>query len=184
MKYILFLTLVFTNFYAFSQSKISDSYYVTNANDTIKCTIPVPLSLFGRLDLGQVSQRVTLTENSEKKKFKPKEIKAFIISYKDSTYKFVSLEGEKRFCQELINGGKISLYNTFSNNLYDGSTVITAMAIKDSEKAYITFLNQKKKITNLIADCPELLKEWNEEKYTPKQKEEVFMLYNKLMAGK
>ncbi|WP_205943059.1 hypothetical protein, partial [Pedobacter frigidisoli] len=51
--------------------------------------------------------------------------------------------------------------------------------IKDDKVVYLNVINPKKRIAELIADCPTLLKEWVEgEKYTVRDREAIVNAYN------
>lgn len=164
-------TLIFTlTIFSFMQlkSQVDNQYYINNNNDTIKSQI-----------LSYSSKRVVILENGEKKKFKPNEIKAFVFGNGKQT-KFVSLNNDKNNFYEEVISGKLSLYNVYTNNAYNGMTMILPVMMKNDKIVYLNVLNPRKRIAELISDCPMLLKEWNEtENYPTKDKDKITEAYNK-----
>lgn len=171
MKYLLSLLLSLLNICVFSQGR--GSYYVTNSDDTVTADIRIYTNIRGKTDLSMLSKSIIVEGVSETKKLKPADIKAFVITDFDSVYKFVSLPGEKsRFFHEVVSG-KLSFYK-----LYTPGNTLPVM-VKDGKLVYLNVINPKKRITELIADCPALLKEWDEgEKYTIRDREEIAQAYN------
>ena len=148
-------------FNIFSQS--SSDYYISVSNDTVLCKI---------IDFSP--KRVYVTVEGVRKKFKPHEIKCVVFSVGN---KFVSLINDKQnFYREVIVG-KISFY-TFTAQAANYPVIV-----KDDKIVWLNVLNPRKRISNFISDCPELLKEWTEgTKYTLKDKEAIVIAYNNCMS--
>jgi len=180
MKNVLLLTFIFLTLNATSQTRIKDGSYVTTSGDTIVCKIVTTPTIMGDINFSPLAKRVTIIQNDEKIKFKPHEIKSFIVvDDKGVTHKFVSLAGdETRFYNEVING-RLSLYNLYSNHPYDGSMSILPIMVKDEKIVFLNVINPRQRIGDLISDCPDLYKEWTEgDKYSPKNKEAIVRAYN------
>ena len=174
------MVLFFATLQVAAQKRMKDGFYVTTNGDTITCQIVTTPTLMGEINFSVLAKRLTVIENNEKKKFSPSDIQSFVVKDDQGTkHTFVSLRGDKsRFFNEVIKG-KLSLYNLYSNDLYDGSTIIMPIMVKDDKIFYLNFINRRQIIGNLISDCPKLFKEWTEtDKYSPKDKEAIVRAYN------
>ena len=171
MRFFLLIAFIFPSVGSICQS--SNDYYVTNANDTMFCEI-VQMS----------SKRVVVVKNGEKKKFKPNDIKFFTIKG-DKDYKIVSLANDNNnFYREVING-KLSLYHVYTNHPYDRSAAVLPVMVKNGKIVYLNVVNPRKRIGHLIADCPDLYKEWIDgNKYSINDKEAIVNAYNDCMSKK
>ncbi|MCG9791027.1 hypothetical protein [Flavobacterium algicola] len=163
-KLLLFSLFLMTN--AFSQS----NYYISKSNDTIRCEI-----------IWFTSKKLKVNVNGEDKKFSPKDI----MSFNFRGNKFVSLMNDyNNFYKEIISG-KLSFYNVFGNNAYDGSSIIFPIMVKDDKIVWLNVINPKERIAKLISDCPELYNEWVEgSKYSLKEKEAIVNAYNECVSKK
>ena len=73
----------------------------------------------------------------------------------------------------MIFKGKLSFYN-----LYVPGNTLPVM-IKGDKVVYLNVIGARKRIAELIADCPGLLKEWEAgERYTVRDREEIVRAYN------
>lgn len=174
------LTFFFVTWQASAQSRIKDGYYVTMNGDTILCQIVTTQTIKGNINFADLSKRVTIIENNEKKRISPSDIKSFMIKDdQGNKHIFVSLVGDNsRFFNEVIKG-KLSLYNLYANHPYDGSSAILPIMVKNDKIVYLNVINPKQRIGNLISDCPELFKEWTDtDKYATKDKEAIVRAYN------
>ncbi|WP_316845530.1 hypothetical protein [Pedobacter psychrodurus] len=171
MKYTLLFLLSFLSISAFCQR--NGSYYVTHGGDTVDCDIGSYTNLRGRTELSAFSRSITVEGDGGTKKLKPRDIRAFVFLDVDTGYKFVTLAGDKsRFFHEVVKG-KLSFYK-----LYVPGNTLPVM-VKGDKLVYLNVIGAKKHIAELIADCPELVKEWEAgEKYTVRDREEIVRAYN------
>jgi hypothetical protein len=171
MKYTLLFLLFFSALSAFCQG--SGSYYVTHAGDTVDCDIRSYANLRGKTELSAFSRSITVEGDGGSRKLKPADISAFVFVDVDTAYKFVTLPGDKsRFFHEVVKG-KLSLYK-----LYVPGNTLPVM-VKGDKVVYLNVIGARKRIAELIADCPGLLKEWEAgERYTVRDREEVVRAYN------
>lgn len=171
MKYTLLFLLSFLALSAFSQR--SGSYYVTHAGDTVDCDIRSYTNLRGKTELSAFSRSITVEGNGGSKKLKPRDIRAFVFVDVDTAYKFVTIPGGgSRFFHEVVKG-KLSFYK-----LYVPGNTLPVM-VKGDKVVYLNVIGAKKRLVELIADCPGLLKEWEAgEKYTVRNREEIVRAYN------
>jgi hypothetical protein len=149
----------------------SNDYYITNSNDTIQCEITF-----------SNSKKLKVMVNNEKKTFRPHEIKSFTYD-EDKNYKFVSLKNDSHnFYREIIFG-KLSYYEVYGNNYYDGTPVSYPVMVKDDKIVWLNVINPRERVAKLISDCPELLKEWEEgSKYSLENKDAIVNAYNECVS--
>lgn len=183
-KLFIVLTIIFFNFNAFAQK--FDGYYITNNNDTIKCSFDVEVKIFDRKDFEKysVKNRVrTLNTEGYKTTFKPNEINSFFIKgTKTGDYKFVSIENKNNFYHEIIKG-KLSYYKLYRGSSGGAIGALVAEGIylhKDENFIEINPLNLRKGLGKQIEDYPELYQKWidSNKHYKLDQFEEVVNLYN------
>jgi len=183
MKKILLIGFVLLSFNLFSQT--IKGFYVTNSNDTINCMFVKPLSFFGnKLDVSALYGPITVIENGVKKKYKPHEIKSFTVyDTNDVKYLFGSFDDEKRYFVNILIEGRLSLCNVYSTHPYDHSFWPIQAMVKDGKIVRLNVFTMHRKIGELLADCPELQKEWLEgHKYKSNDKEAIVNDYNTCMA--
>lgn len=163
-----------------------DGYYVTNTNDTIKCSFDVEVNIFDSkiFERASVKNKVKIL-NIEGKKlvFKPNEINSFFIKGTSTgDYKFVGIVNGNNFYHEIIKG-KISYYKLYRQN--PGGALGTLIAeeyylFKDGKLVEISPLNLRKGLSKQMLDYPELNQKWldSDKFYKLNQFEEVIKLYN------
>ncbi len=174
-----YLILLLTIWSLQSKSQTSD-YYINNQGDTILSKFLKYESPKGKIIPSLFTKGIKVIENGEKVKLKPNDIKSFTITDKlGNTCKFVSLKDDKNnFYHEIIKG-KISLYYFYSSHPYDGSISALPVMVKNENVSFLNVLNPKKRILDLISDCPETYKELMEkEKYSKKDNETIVEAYN------
>lgn len=160
--YIKLLLLLSTTIYAQKYKQ----FYVTHENDTIECKI-----------IGHSNKRVNIIENGKRKSLTPKHIKSFSSLNMEKYRTFTILKNDqKNFYGEYILG-PLSFYNVYTANRHSG---ILPVMVKNDKIVYLNVLNPRKRIAELISDCPTLYKEWTEtERYkTSSDKELIVLLYN------
>jgi len=161
MRILLILILLSSSFTLKAGKFIG--YYVTNNQDTISCYFN--LADFDYYDLAGISKKVIIVDNEGVKKFKPHEIICFAIVFSEQEqYKFVSLkEDPKKFYHEIVYG-KLSLYKTYSMNLYHGVPSITTVLLKHGMLFTLSGFNTKQAISELLIDNPAILAKWKKTK--------------------
>jgi glycosyltransferase involved in cell wall biosynthesis len=164
MKQILLFSLLFLGNLMTAQKKY-DQFYVNHRNDTIQCEI-----------INFSNKRVNVIANGVKMSLSPKLIKSF-SSYNSNGYRnFTILKNDLKNFYEVNIIGKISFYKVYTSNGYNG---ILPVMVKNDKIIYLNVLNPRKRIEELISDCPSLLKEWNEtENYKTSDKEKIVNAYN------
>jgi hypothetical protein len=185
MKNLLFVLIIsLITFKSFSQK--FDGYYITNSNDTIKCSFDVETAIFDRTDFERYSVRNRIRIlNTEGKKitFKPNEINSFFIrGTKTGDYKFASIENKNNFYHEIIKG-KLSYYKLHGTNSSGAlGALVTERSFLYKDKNFIEMnpLNLRKGLGKQIEDYPELYQKWMDSNkyYKLDQFEEVVNLYN------
>jgi len=181
MRNIILFTFIFLSLKASSQD--NDGFYMTLNGDTVLCKIEASHTRNGQINFSTLTKKVTVIENGEKKRFKSHDIRWFCIkNRRGEIYKFVSLVRDKtRFYNEVING-RLSLYYSYTNSPYDGSIARLPIMVKDDKIVYLNVVNPRQRIGNLISDCPDLYKEWqNGTNYTTEDKEGIVRDYNDCM---
>lgn len=162
-------------------------YYITNENDTIKCSFDIPVILFDseKFDPQTVRNKIKIvTDTGEKFSFKPNQIKSFFIKEtKKGDYNFVSIANQNYFYHEIIKG-KLSYLKVYLNN--SGGVLgyyasVRYFIIKDGDLTELNSMNLKKGLSKQIKDYPELDLKWMDSNnyYKVNQIEEVIELYNK-----
>ena len=137
MNKLIFYILIFFSGNLFGQSYMD--YYINNSNDTIQCYIQ-------KNNLNTV----WIKENDIIKQFKPNELKSFTyFGGKGTENKFVSIAGENRFFNVLIEG-RINLYADAVTNLYDRSVSTKYQFLKGNQFIPFNTLAPRKKINELI----------------------------------
>jgi hypothetical protein len=164
MKHFFLFSLLFLGNLISAQKKY-DQFYVNHKNDTIQCEI-----------INFSNKKVNVIANGLTMSLTPKLIKYF-SSYTSNGYRnFTILKNDvNNFYEENIIG-KISFYKVYTSNGYNG---ILPVMVKNDKIVYLNVLNPRKRIAELISDCPSLLKEWNEtENYKTSDKEKIVNAYN------
>jgi len=164
MKHFFLFSLLFLGNLMHAQKKY-DQFYVNHKNDTIQCEI-----------INFSNKRVNVIANGVTMSLSPKLIKSF-SSYTSNEYRnFTILKNDvNNFYEENIIG-KISFYKVYTSN---GNSGILPVMVKNDKIVYLNVLNPRKRIAELISDCPSLLKEWNEtEIYKTSDKEKIVNAYN------
>lgn len=164
MKQFFLFSLLFLGNLIFAQKKY-DQFYVNHKNDTVQCEI----INFSNKKVNVIAKGVTMS-------LSPKLIKSF-SSYTSNGYRnFTILKNDvNNFYEENIIG-KISFYKVYTSNGYNGTLPVM---VKNDKIVYLNVLNPRKRIAELISDCPNLLKEWNEtENYKTSDKEKIVNAYN------
>ncbi|MBS7230248.1 hypothetical protein KHA90_04355 [Flavobacterium psychroterrae] len=185
MNKIIF-SLVFCFISTIFYSQNYKGYYITNDDDTITCSFDIPVILFDskKFDPQTVRNKINvITENGEKLKFKPNQIKSFFIKEtKNGNYNFVSIIDQNYFYHEIIRG-KLSYYKVYLNN--SGGVLgyyasVKYFIIKDNNLTELNSMNLKKGLSKQIKDYPELDQKWMDSSnyYKVNQIEEVIELYN------
>jgi hypothetical protein len=159
MKNLTLLIFLFISLNSFSQKY--SQFYVTHQNDTIECKI-----------INFSNKKVNVFENGKRKSLKPKTIKSF-SSFNGENYRtFTILKNDKKNFYEENIIGKLSYYRVYVNNSY-------TVMVKEDKIVYLNALNPRKRIAELISDCPSLLKEWNEtDNFPTKDKKKITEAYN------
>jgi hypothetical protein len=129
---------------------LADGYYVTNANDTVRMKIKIPMTLFTGFDLERLEFKMKskLPDSMMFQKFTPTEIKAFGFNYENEDYRFMSInlnEHTKRFFQVIYSGNNVGGY-FFVKTGYRGSTTVSVrMQIAEGESLIVTSSSMSKK---------------------------------------
>ncbi|MBW8360623.1 MAG: hypothetical protein K0M56_00390 [Kaistella sp.] len=165
MKQIFLFSLLFLGSLMYAQKKY-DQFYVNHKNDTIQCEI-----------INFSNKRVNVIANGIKMSLSPKQIKSFASHTSNGYRNFTILKNDlNNFYEENITG-KLSFYKVYTSNGYTG---ILPVMVKNDKIVYLNVLNPRKRIAELINDCPSLLKEWNETaNYNTSDKEKIVNAYNR-----
>ena len=163
-----------------------DGYYITNSNDTIKCSFDVRVNIFDSkiFEKASVKNKVkVLNVDNKKIVFKPNEIRSFFIKgTKAGDFKFVSIENDNNFYHEVIKG-RLSYYKLYRQNSGGALGALIAEGIylsKDQKLIEVNPLNLRKALSKQIEDYEELYIKWidSDKYYKLNQFEEVVNLYN------
>ncbi len=143
-------------------------YYINNSNDTIQ----------GYIQKNNY-QNVFIKEDGVIKSYTPAQIKSFTyFGGKGTENKFISIPGENRFFN-VITEGRISLYADAVTDFYDRSVSTQYQILKDNKLIYFKSLSPRKRINELISDCPSVYDDFNlHKKYKPRQIIEIVEAYN------
>jgi hypothetical protein len=183
MRTLLVFLLSLSPILFFAQYK--SGFYVTNTNDTVKCSILTQLDFWGKgLDYRALHGRLTIEEDGVKKKFKAHEIKSFEFydSYatgsKKELVKFVSMPLDRKLFVRVLNEGEMSLYHVYSYHPYDKSYSPIEYIIKDGVTHKIIPISYKKIIERLISDNPAIYEKWKNGGYKKASTSDIVMDYN------
>ena len=168
-------------------SQVRKGYYVTNNNDTIKCSFKVSNQIFhDRVDVASLHGTIMIIENGVTKKYKPHEIKLFNVIDIDSVeYKFKSFDTEKLFVHVFIEG-RITLCHIYGFHPYDHGYMPYLAFFKDKKFYTILMFNEKKILKEILADNPEVLNDYLNGKYKNNKKyyENIVIDYNKKFSNR
>lgn len=161
-------------------------HYITNSNDTIKCSFDVGVNIFDSkiFEKASVKNKVRVLNNEGKKIiFKPNEIRSFFIKgTSEGDFKFVSIENNSNFFHEVIKG-KLSFYKLYRQNsggALGGLVAVGLYLFKDQKLVEVNPLSLRKGLSAQIEDNEELHRKWmdSDKYYKLNQFEEVIILYN------
>jgi hypothetical protein len=162
MKKTFLICFVLLSFNLVAQvAQLNDGFYVTNNNDTITCKIKTHRAMVGKgIDVMELVCDISVVENGVNKRFNAREIKSFTVyDIKDKKYKFASYKGEDCFVR-ILEEGHISIGYVYSFNPINLSFSTITTLIKNEKVYRLNISNRKQIIGELIADFPELQKEW------------------------
>jgi hypothetical protein len=183
-KKIIFILFSLYSSIVFSQNfEGFKGYLITNNNDTIKCTYSSISNIFKErlFNPATLNNKVEIVKDSIYTKYKPKDLKSFLIINPRGTgdFKFVSaqFDGFKHFYQE-IAVGRISCYRSYYQDGY-ALEYHSDILVINNKKVKIGAFNRRKDLGKLIEDYPELYEKWmNTENYKVDQFGDVLRLYN------
>lgn len=178
MKTLLLTVLGFLPVFIYAQLK--PAYYVTNTNDTVKCSIVAFKDFWGKnTDPGAFHGRITVEEEGVRKKFKAHQIKSFTVFDSDELkFKYVSLPEDKKFFVRVLVEGSLSLYHFYSFHPYDKSYSPISVFVKDGNQFRVIPISYKKTIVKMISDKPEIFAKWEAGAYKKSSFEDITRDYN------
>ena len=180
IKFLIIILFVINGANSFGQ--YHKGLVINNNGDSINCEIFLPKYLNGQFNYSTLTKRITaLMKDGGIQVFKPEDIvKAEIQVEGSEKLRFVSIpEDKKQFFQERVNG-KLSLFTLHFTNSGFPAPILR----KNSKLTYLNVVNKKKRVTELIADFPELYSEWQSEKYDFNNLDKVVELYNRNLGLK
>ncbi len=185
LKIWLTLLLIVTGM-ALAAAKECPGYYVTNRLDTIKCKINIEENIFWKNEylFQRISAKVRLVDAEGVKTYRPQEISGFVVYVPSGdTCKFVSVPSDDNYFYREMATGKISMYLKYMTHGYDGGMMTDCVFIKNNEISNLGIMStrghQRKVISNLVADKPEVLAKWQEAKFSIETIQSTVKEYNK-----
>ena len=158
-------------------------FLITNNNDTIQCTYSSISNIFKKsmFNPARLNNKVEIVKDSIYTKYKPKDLKSFLITNPRGTgdFKFVSsqFDGYKHFYQEIAIG-RISWYRTYYQDSYAMEHQLDVL-VKNNKKVKIGSFSRRKDLGAIIEDYPELYEKWmNSDNYKVHQFGLLLQLYN------
>jgi hypothetical protein len=182
LNLVLFISL----FTSIISAQKFEGYVITKVNDTIHCKFLIETNIFNDeiFYANSIRNKVkVLTKNNEKIVYVPSQLKEFLIKRTGGDFKFVSFseDGFKYFYHEVIKG-KLSYYKLYKADLYSGgaNSGYDVFIFKENKFKKLSAFNQRKSLSEVISDYPELYEKWIDSNnyYKVYQREEVVKLYN------
>ena len=184
MKVLVMLSLILVSISVNAEE--CEGYYVTNNLDTIQCKINISKNIFHKdvYHFHRISERVRLIDAEGTKNFSPQEIASFVVIVPNGdTCKFVSVQTDNRYFYREMAVGKISMFLIYQTHPYDRSMLTDCIFFKNNESTKLGFMNtirnQRKKVSLLLSDNPEVLAKWETAKFNLDTLQEIIKEYNR-----
>jgi len=157
----LFTFFVFISIISFGQKVQINSKVTMNDGRMIETKIPFRVSMIDSTlvnILSIVEKKVVLLENGKKIKYPASEIKKIeFTDLKNKSRIFVHIPDYQKTLVEQLYDGKISWYRGYYTHGFDGSVQQSDILYKNDIKQVLSiFVNNRKKLKELMADKPEL----------------------------
>ena len=165
MRYFIFTIVTAFIIVSTNAQPITNGYYITQENDTVKTQIKFPKGFFGQNNFTTMIEVVDSV--NAKKRFTPADIKGY--GYSDGGYKYVFLskpvkDGSYKFLSPLFVGSKASLYQyginiSGSGNALPSQQVFYTFEKPDNKYLFLAGRTTKKFKNELKAffkDAPEV----------------------------
>ena len=168
------------------KAKECEGYYVTNNLDTVECKIDISENMFhkGVYHFHRISEGVKLKDAEGVKFFRPQEITSFVVFVPSGdTCKFVSVQTDNNYFYREMAAGKIFMYLKYQTHPYDKGMITECIFFKNNEPTKLGMMstrkNQRKKVSLLLSDNPEVLAKWEKAKFSIDTLQEIIKEYNK-----
>lgn len=159
----LFGLLVFTYAIGFAQKSEIDSKITFNDNRILNAKIPFITNLFDKNQIDEITladKNIKILENGKKIKYSASEIKKIEftdLKSKPRVFIYFPLESSKTLVELFYDGQKIKWLKAYRRHGYDGSTLTLDILYKGEVRQPMSlFVNNRKKLKELMADKPEL----------------------------
>ncbi|ASE62409.1 hypothetical protein H3Z85_02640 [Chryseobacterium indologenes] len=159
------LTVLFLFIYAVSFAQRSDikSKILFNDNRIVEAEIPFRTNLFESDLIDEIAvadRKIKILENGKTIKYPASEIQKIEftdLKNKPRTFIYFPAESSKTLVELLYDGQKIKWVRAYRRHGYDGSTLTSDVLFKgDIRQPLNLFVNNRKKLKELMADKPEL----------------------------
>lgn len=205
MKKIILLTTITIAFHFANAAKIVNGFYVTLNNDTINCSFKLPTDIWGDIQYHIIQSKVKcIDKNGEKIKFNPLQIKGFQFKYASEIHRYVSLNNDLMIVNNIFDNnervflrirkeGRLKMYEYHikvrSGGSFNGYTgTFTPGYSFDVERfcfqkgneplVRIKGINFAKKMSEYLADYPELSEKVRNKVLRKEDVNEIVDLYN------